>query len=56
MLLRLDRIRAHLKEYWSKVVATVDERGFRAPRFAAAGYTFPNEVKTHFHGLLYYDQ
>ena len=44
MLWRLDRIRAHLAEYWEEIMRIIREKAYRSSRFAGFHTKLPDNV------------
>lgn len=47
MMWRIDRIREHLAEYWEEVMRIINEKMYRAPRFAAYHAKIPSNLLNH---------
>lgn len=44
MLWRVDRIRAHLAEYWEEIMRIIKEKAYRSSRFAGFHTKLPDNV------------
>ena len=47
MMWRVDRIRAHLAEYWEEIMRIVNEKAYRSPRFAEFHATLTDNIMKH---------
>ena len=44
MLWRIDRIRAHLAEYWEEIMRIIKEKAYRSSRFAGFHTKLPDNI------------